>query len=382
MQQYLAIKTVHPEADYRQAINLFVNQAIKDQIEYLIIELDSGFPMLVLCVPGTDRSLPALLLNHHMDVVCADDAWSYPPFLGMVKDGYIYGRGVQDMKGVGVVHYASLRELKQDGISLKRSVYLTMVPGEEQGGFDGTGCFIATDFFKSMNIGYVLDEGVPSGIENTIIIATDERLPLQLRVCVKGQAAHASQLMHQNPIHTLLGFLTDINRFHEESVLKALNQDPGLYSSYHITSLTAGNDKAAINTIPAAAHAIIDIRVAPSDSVGAIIDSIDLQMKHYSDISYEILAVAREKKRIMNQFFLRNHLESVIVNQGYESKILVFEGASDMRFYRQLGIEAVGCSPFDDQPLLHAVDERVSLESLYKGRDIIKALVFQMCNKE
>ncbi|PKL58418.1 MAG: acetylornithine deacetylase, partial [Methanomicrobiales archaeon HGW-Methanomicrobiales-5] len=49
----------------------------------------------------TDKSSAhKLLFCGHVDVVPALDAgWTYPPFSGIIKEGYVYGRGATDMKG-------------------------------------------------------------------------------------------------------------------------------------------------------------------------------------------------------------------------------------------------------------------------------------------
>src|SRR4030065_489270 len=58
----------------------------------------------VLChVGGTEE--PGLVLIHHMDVVPARaEEWSVPPFSAEVRDGYLYGRGTLDTKGLGGGH--------------------------------------------------------------------------------------------------------------------------------------------------------------------------------------------------------------------------------------------------------------------------------------
>ena len=56
-----------------------------------------------------DKENGALLLFAHLDVVPANqDGWTVNPFEGVVKDGYVWGRGAVDMKGalavqVGVI---------------------------------------------------------------------------------------------------------------------------------------------------------------------------------------------------------------------------------------------------------------------------------------
>ncbi len=46
---------------------------------------------------GKDK--PNILFLGHTDVVLNLDNWSVSPFKGIVKNGYLYGRGAQDMKG-------------------------------------------------------------------------------------------------------------------------------------------------------------------------------------------------------------------------------------------------------------------------------------------
>lgn len=48
----------------------------------------------------------------------------------MDKDGNIFARGSQDMKCVGIMYLEAIRRLKNDGIRLKRNVYLSFVPGK------------------------------------------------------------------------------------------------------------------------------------------------------------------------------------------------------------------------------------------------------------
>ena len=57
----------------------------------------------------------------------------------------------------------------------------------------------------------------------------------------------------------------------------------------------------------------------------------------------------------------------------------IFEGASDMRFYRNQGIEAIGFAPFFDKQLLHAVNESLSIASLLKGCEIFISLLKVFC---
>lgn len=59
---------------------------------------------LLFNVKGSDRTLKPYLLCSHMDVVPVElDKWDVDPFGGIVKDGYIYGRGSIDVKNTLMV---------------------------------------------------------------------------------------------------------------------------------------------------------------------------------------------------------------------------------------------------------------------------------------
>ena len=67
-----------------------------------------GRPNLVARLEGRDA--PPLLLQGHVDVVTTSgQRWTHPPFEGRLVDGYVWGRGALDMKGVAMLVDAFLR---------------------------------------------------------------------------------------------------------------------------------------------------------------------------------------------------------------------------------------------------------------------------------
>ena len=89
-----------------------------------------------------------------------DDKWVYPPFAAHIDShGNVYARGSQDTKCVGLQHLEAIRRLKASGFEPVRSIYLSFVPEEEIGGFDGAQKFAESETFKDMNVGIMLDEG-------------------------------------------------------------------------------------------------------------------------------------------------------------------------------------------------------------------------------
>jgi aminoacylase len=136
------------------------------------------------------------MLNSHMDVVPVfPDKWDYPPFAAFKKEnGDIVARGSQDMKCVGMQYIEAVFQLKKLGVVPKRTIYIVFVPDEEIGGIDGMNKFIHTDYFKKMNIGFALDEGLASPL-NGFVLYFGERAPWWLKVKAKGEVGHGSRFI-------------------------------------------------------------------------------------------------------------------------------------------------------------------------------------------
>lgn len=84
-----------------------------------------------------DTRAPALMLNGHLDVVVGRPAQFAPE----VRDGRIYGRGAQDMKGSCAVMLRLVRDLA--AMAERPDVGFQFVTDEEIGGARGTGRLLA-----------------------------------------------------------------------------------------------------------------------------------------------------------------------------------------------------------------------------------------------
>ena len=134
LRDYCRIKSVQPNPDYQGCVEFLEAQAERLGLEFFVKELVPGKPIFVMTWPGTDPSLPSLLLNSHTDVVPVfPENWKYDPFEA-VKDekGDVYARGIQDMKSVGIQHIEAIYRLKVvQKKKLKRTVHLCFIADEE-----------------------------------------------------------------------------------------------------------------------------------------------------------------------------------------------------------------------------------------------------------
>ncbi len=386
-QKYLQINTAHPTPDYDQALALFQEHAKNDGFAHNRIILPSGLPVLIITFLGSDKSLPALALNHHVDVVPISDQsqWKHDPFGGNVEDGVIYGRGTQDMKGVGVIHYWALKTLKDAGFKPRRTIHLIMVPHEEVGGFQGAGQLVKTKEFKDLNIGFVLDEALASGNEQAMFIKVSERKPVQIRVIATGDMVHGSRLNCINALHELSSFLADIASFQQEEQKeqKQGGMPAGLFLSMNITSLTAGiinNGTVSLNIVPGKAEATVDMRVPPIITIKEAKEIFHERIQDYKQLSYEILCEAEDSAYNQNyQTDLYQALATAVKNHGITPQPYYAEEASDLRFYTAQKIVGLGISPFTMQENIHRIDECVRIKDLERGCDIFVTFIKKFC---
>lgn len=96
----------------------------------------------------------------HLDVVPVSGDWDYPPFSGEIHDGYLYGRGVMDDKGMAIGAIYALAAIKEAGFQLDHRVRVLFGTNEESG---------------SAGIQYYLDQG---GEKPIMGITPDAEFPL------------------------------------------------------------------------------------------------------------------------------------------------------------------------------------------------------------
>lgn len=372
LQEYLRIDTSHPTPDYRAVGKLFAARAQQDGLVFREIMLESGFPVYCITAYGSDTSLPALALNHHMDVVGVHaKEWQYPPFGGELVNDIIYGRGTQDCKSLGIIHYAALLHAREQ--KFKRTVHMLCVPHEEVGGFLGVGQLIKTEIFKNLNIGSVLDEGIPSGNPEQILVKVSERKPLQIKLIAHNQGGHAACIDAPNAIHDLLGAIALCNN------LVAATNKSGFISSCTVTSLNAGSEHAH-NVIPAYAQATLDIRVAAQTSQAELEKKIIENMRMHKTVM--LVVCARVPDVPVNDYensALYKQIQHDIRAEGMYAHPLHSEASSDLRWYHAAGIEGYGLTPFTCIPRLHSVDESVPVRDIVQGIHIFNRIVESLC---
>src|SRR5918999_1659678 len=137
MQQLVRIDTTNPPGNETEAAELLEADLRGAGLEVELFSDPEGRTSVVGRVPGP-RDAPALVLLSHLDVVGVEpQSWSHDPFGAEVADGFVWGRGTLDMKGITAMHAAAAKELPATDAGITREVLVVAVADEEAGGVHG-----------------------------------------------------------------------------------------------------------------------------------------------------------------------------------------------------------------------------------------------------
>lgn len=207
----------------------------------------------VLGVAPGRREAPSVLLNAHLDVVAAGDPaeWEYPPFEGVVAEGYLHGRGAMDIKGpLALQTYAaaSLAGRAPGDVIVAHTVH------EERGGYG---------MHRLLESGSVEPGAIVLGEATAGDIAIGHRGRAELEVVIHGVAGHASAPDRaRNPLDLLGGVLEGVR---ELAAREGRREDPVLGpSSVVATSIDVSPETR--NVIPDRVAVVLDWRMLPGET--------------------------------------------------------------------------------------------------------------------
>jgi carboxypeptidase PM20D1 len=129
--------------------------------------------------------LPIAILAHQDVVPAPKEGWDFDPFSGEISEGFIYGRGTQDMKGQMISALDGLELLLEEGKHPSRSIYFCFGHDEERKGIYGANEIVKFLQKEGVRFEYVLDEG--GAIIDGKLVGIDNKIAL-VGTCEKGYA--------------------------------------------------------------------------------------------------------------------------------------------------------------------------------------------------
>ncbi|MGD8544641.1 MAG: M20/M25/M40 family metallo-hydrolase [Candidatus Bathyarchaeota archaeon] len=427
----ISINTTNPPGNEAEAAEFLAKVLAKEGFTCELFESTSKRGNIITRLEGTGEK-PSLLLLSHLDVVPANPKeWSVDPFGGVVKDGFVWGRGALDMKSMTAIEVMVMKLLKRNNIHLKGDVILAATADEEKGGRAGAGWLVQNHPDK-VQAKYVLNEGgglaIPINGKEIFTIQTAEKGILWIKIKAEGKPGHGSvpgvadnAIMRMNRVVEKLGNYHQkvtliptvkkfLNRIAEENelvhqALSILTEDPE--KTDQILDMMAQKEKAMAeevramlrmtiaptiikggekeNIIPSECEAIFDCRILPGQvSSEALKEIKDLfEKSDLEKLTFEIIQSSTPSESSMDTPLYRSIVNMLKDNDpDCQTAPILLTGGTDSRFFRKMGSICYGFQPMhSDLPygeilkMIHGIDERISIENLVLGTSILYHLV-------
>ncbi len=413
---YLAINTTNPPGNELAAARFLEQLLAHEGIEAQILdtaELGLGRANLYARLRSSGAKKAIALVNHLDVVPVMPQYWSVDPFAGLVRDGYVWGRGALDMKGEGMVQLMALIALKRNGVALERDIVFIGNADEEVGG-GGADVFVRRHADLLRDVEFLMTEGGDNLVANGQLtyygVGTAEKRAFWQRITVHGTPSHGSRPTKQNPVPRLVDALARLGHYET-----ALHVTPGVAKYFrdiapqyqgrqrawlsdvaaalsdssarawiienvywnailrNTISLTVVTGSNKTNVIPAEASAEVDIRILPDQDTAAVRAEL---VRVVGDTAVHWQTMYPPKPALDSP--IDTDLFRAIVraagerDPGVRVTTPMLTGATDRPFYRAHGIVTYGFDPFkvekaDAQRGVHGNDERVSVANVGFG---------------
>lgn len=393
-----------------------------------LLESAPGRVNLIASIEGTGpHDLKPIVLLSHSDVVPAvAHEWTsgIDPFGGAIHDGYIYGRGALDLKGLGIAHLMILKLLKRLKVGLKRKVIVLIVADEEAGGRFGSKWLLERRP-ELLDCELVLGEGGFSiqdlwhgrGVH---AVAVAEKGCLEVECLATAKGHHAGFISQDDAPARLVTALHRVLSKKRRTVMtppskallkglaaatpgpkKLLLQLPFLSTAItakHLSHISAVNamlrDTVALsilesgvkgNVIPGQARAVLSFRLLPGHSTEQVLEELRSEMSGYNVQVEPILGHTKEPNACQFQTpYFSALAQSARSNSDGIVVPILSPAASDCRLWRYAGVKAYGWVPFPtpygELSGMHGANERVSIRSFEQGIQSLFSAVMQLAN--
>lgn len=361
---------------------------------------------------GSDK-LPVLLLAHQ-DVVPAGEAslWKYPPFGGVIENGYVWGRGASDCKSVLVSILETVEELLKEGFWPDYDIYLGFADDEELQGIEDKGAGKAVDYFKEHDIrlGAVFDEGGGVSVVEqdgkklyVANVALNEKAYADYEIVKETEGGHAMKpgrgsglgdiargivAIEENPLPYKLtelvkkqlqaeAILQDKEKKeiyenpeeHWEELIKLAKNDPAIDAMLHTTNaVTMAFGSKQSNILPERASAVINTRILPGDKT----EDIEEYLRKLLPEGVELRTIAKEFVSLESSTEGRGYETiSKALKNVYQQEVVVVPtlvlGGTDSRYFTQVSNQVFRFSALlqtKENLNYHGIDEHFPYQSI------------------
>lgn len=384
---------------------------------------------LIIKINGTnDAVLPACFLAHQDVVPATCEGWEVEPFSGEIKDGFVYGRGSQDMKSQMITALFGLELLLREGKEPVRTIYYCFGHDEEATGKNGARNIVAYLKEKNVRFAYVLDEGgtifdgKTLGIKGKLaLIGTCEKGYADFILTAEKDGGHASNPKKKSSVDiiadaihdlrrapmkstwsrpvremffTLMPYMDPIHRFVFANrdilspllkrILAAIN--PIMNSLFRTTfAFTEMKGSDAPNVIPVKATAVVNTRInigQTAEEVKEYIQKVvgkEVKVDNFG-FGFDPTPISKTKGSEVYATLARS-IEEVF--SGFVAAPFPFIAATDAKHYYPVCDNVYRFTPFevtiDDQKRIHGLNERCEIASLKRATQFFRRFIENTC---
>lgn len=421
----IKINTSNPPGNEQLAAMYVAGVLQKEGIKPEILDLGPGRSAVVArlrssVVPDPSK---ALLLVAHLDTVPVEKSrWTVNPFGAVIKDGYLYGRGAIDDKGMLAANLAVFVGLKRASAHINRDV-IFLATADEEGGGDASIRMLIAKYWDKFAAGFAINEGgnvfMRNGKVQYIGVQASEKVAVNISVIARGTSGHASQPTKDNAVIHLAAaiakiggysapvhFTAIVRRYFEGIVpleddeigkwIRSMDTpDRGEHAQRVVsdasplwnammrdtiapTVLSAG---VANNVIPAEARANLNVRLLPGDSINTVLNELN-KLVNDPAVRLEVqpnAGLAAPPSSLESDFY--NVICQVASREFGGAPALPFQSTwlTDSAQLRLHNVQAYGLAPFpladEDLKRMHGDDERIPLAAFDKGVDVLTKIV-------
>lgn len=359
---------------------------------------------------GSDPTLPPIMFLAHQDVVPVEAGtetqWTQAAFAGTIADGYVWGRGAIDDKGMVVTLMETAETLIAAGFVPKHTIYFGFGSDEEVGGLRGARNIADVLVQRSIHLSWVLDEGSsivndqsdPSNTQKLVAkIGIGQKGYATIILTATGQGGSSAMPPAKTAVDMLSRALVTLADHPYSATVPLLSNtatecgkgvtlqkravtrlvDPSTITTMVPTIVTAGVKD---NILPTVATATLNARLLPGDTVDKLMAYIRATITDCNvNVSLNIGVNPPPVSTTANPGYLA--LQSTINKQVANVPITtaVVSSTTDARHMMQLTDAVYYFMPWilhdDDLPRIHGINERLSITQLTAGIQFFTDLI-------
>lgn len=394
------LDTTNPPGNERLAADYLATAFAREAIEYQTVEPQPARTNLIARVPGRDRTRPPLMLSSHTDVVGVEARrWSREPFGAEVADGCVWGRGSIDMKSKCAMDLGLALALRRAGAVPACDLIVAAVADEEAGSELGAR-YLVERHPDLVRAGFVLNETggftLHLGERRFYPIQVAEKGFVTVKMTVTGTPGHGSMPRADTAIAWMADLIGRITRTPMPRRITPLMRRtlaafgvapdkapplfrPMLANTVSPTIVRAGYKD---NVIPGEAWAILDGRTLPGDDERSFL--VQLREIVGPEPTLEVLKTAPPVEASPDTpLFDLIRARTEAADPGARAIPWMLPGATDSKFYAQLGATCYGFAPVRLEPrmpfgsLYHGNDERMPIEGFLWGLRLYAGVVLE-----